>query len=105
MPLPMRLALHSAAARLLVPTADPAAVNAPAHGRITLAGLFTSPSGIGEGARLCAERFADIGFTVGAIDVTSVLGLQGGVEFARTGIRHEDVGGPLIVHLNPPRFQ
>jgi glycosyltransferase involved in cell wall biosynthesis len=97
--------VHDAAVRLLAPAADPAASGVPARGRVTIAGLVSSPSGIGEGARLCAERFADIGYTVGTIDVTSVLGVPGGVAFARADIVARDVGGPLIVHLNPPGMQ
>jgi glycosyltransferase involved in cell wall biosynthesis len=105
MPRPVRQALHDAAVRLLAPAADPAASSVPARGCVTIAGLFSSPSGIGEGARLCAERFADVGYTVGMIDVTPVLGLPGGVAFARPDIAARDVGGPLIVHLNPPGMQ
>ena len=74
---------------------------------ITLLGHLTAPTGLGEGARLTADALADAGYTVGLIDVThandrAACGEQCGT---RPEFVEGDVGGPLIVHLNPPEFQ
>ena len=42
-------------------------------GRITLLGYLTSPTGLGEGARLAAEALADAGYTVGLVDATVTM--------------------------------
>ena len=72
---------------------------------MTIAGLFTSPSGIGEGARLRAERLAELGYHVGTIDLTGPLGLAVGASYIVPRIASGDVGGPLVVDVNPPFFQ
>jgi glycosyltransferase involved in cell wall biosynthesis len=90
--------------RLKVPSAEAAQVP-PSDGRVTVAGLFSSPTGIGEGARLCAERLAEIGYRVGAVDLTADIGADGGLAFAHPGVAGGDIGGPLVVHLNPRAFQ
>ena len=75
--------------------------------RITLLGFLTSASGLGEGARLAAEALADAGYTVGLIDATAIMRLPS--EAQRPSARQEfvdgDIGGPLLVHINPPDFQ
>lgn len=103
-PTRLRAPLLRAATGLLVPAARPGWAK-PAHGKVTIAGLFSSPSGIGEGARLAADRFAELGYEVGAIDLTPGLGLPGRLTFGSPAIVRGDIGGPLIVHLNPPSFQ
>ncbi len=96
--------LLRAGARVLLPSARPSwAVQA--RGKVTIAGPLSSPTGIGEGARLAAEQFAALGYAVGTIDLTHALGWPGGVGFGEPGIAPGDVGGPLILHLNPPSFQ
>ena len=104
-PLRLRAFLGDGAVRLGVPSAQPVA--RPCELRLTILGPLSSPSGIGEGARLAAEAFADLGFAVGLIDVTSLLQLpSGGPLLAeRPSFTAGDIGGPLIVHLNPPHFQ
>lgn len=101
----VRAFLGDGAVRLGVPRARP--VVRPCEPRLTILGPLSSPSGIGEGARLAAEAFADLGFAVGLIDVTSLLQLpSGGPLLAeRPSFTACDIGGPLIVHLNPPHFQ
>jgi len=59
--------------RFGVPSAQP--FDCPGEMRLTILGAFRSPSGIGEGARLAAEAFAALGFTVGLLDATSLLQL------------------------------
>lgn len=103
-PTTLRAPLLRVATRVLVPPARPGWVR-PAQGRVTIAGVFSSPSGIGEGARLAAERLSELGYAVGAIDLTPGLGWPGGLPFGSPAIAGDDIGGPLIVHLNPPFFQ
>ena len=74
---------------------------------ITLVGFLTSPSGLGEGARLAAEALADAGYTVGLIDATAIMRLPAGGPRLdpRPALIDGDIGGPLLVHINPPDFQ
>jgi glycosyltransferase involved in cell wall biosynthesis len=74
---------------------------------ITLLGHLTAPTGLGEGARLAADALADAGYAVGLIDVTHAKDRAGFGEqhSARPQFVEGDIGGPLIVHLNPPDFQ
>lgn len=97
--------LRDLAVRLAVPSARPE--DRQSTERLTLAGLLTSPSGLGEGARLVAEGLADIGRDVGLIDVTPRLRLPAGTAApaCRDNLQYRDIGGPLLVHLNPPDFQ
>lgn len=103
-PAKLRAPLLRVATRVLLPTARPSWVT-PAYGKVTIAGLFTSPSGIGEGARLRAEQLASLGYTVGTIDLTRLLRWPEGLSYALREVVAGDVGGPLIVDLNPPFFQ
>jgi glycosyltransferase involved in cell wall biosynthesis len=91
--------------RMLVPSAQPCADEH--SGRITVAGLLTSPSGIGEGARLYAVGLAKLGYQVGLLDLTDTLRLpQGAVMPAsHANLIPGDAGGPILLHLNPPQFQ
>jgi glycosyltransferase involved in cell wall biosynthesis len=93
-------------AHLNVPRAGPS-VPDELSGRITLLGYLTSPSGLGEGARLAAEALADAGYTVGLVDATVTMNqpLGGPRLNARPELVDGDVGGPLLVHINPPDFQ
>jgi glycosyltransferase involved in cell wall biosynthesis len=103
-PFGLRPYLRASAVRLLAPSAN-AAWATPAQGNVTVAGLFSSPTGLGEGARLCAERLADLNYRVGVVDVTRGASVLGGRDVAHPKIHSDDAGGPLIVHLNPPMFQ
>jgi glycosyltransferase involved in cell wall biosynthesis len=49
----------------------------------------------------------ELGFTVGLIDVSPLLGAPGGVTppGGRPGFVFGDVGGPVLCHVNPPDFQ
>ena len=103
-PTRFRASLLRSAARLLVPAARPGWSQSD-HGKVTIAGLLTSPSGMGEGARLAAARLAELGYEVGGIDLTPGLGLPREGQCESLAITGRDIGGPLIVHLNPPSFQ
>lgn len=76
-------------------------------GKVIIAGLFASPTGIGQGSRL---MFADMklrGLDVAAVDFTQALGLTG-------DMRHEHAYSPqeiialdpaeIVIHSNPPLF-
>lgn len=78
----------------------------PADSRVVIVGLFSSPTGIGQGARLMWQDFRARGRDVTAIDVTRECGIPGG---ARPDGVHglEALGNapvPIIVHLNPPLY-
>jgi glycosyltransferase involved in cell wall biosynthesis len=87
--------------RRILPKAVP--VSPPARGAVTVAGLLRAPTGIGEGARLGAGAFAELGYSVGLVDLTPqrqrdarILQPQG------ANLTPGDIGGPVIVHMNPP---
>lgn len=105
-PLALRRKLLGLTRYLNVPRAAPLP-SSEGSKNITLLGYFTSPSGLGEGARLAAEALADAGYTVGLIDATMIMKLP--LSEPRPNARREfvegDVGGPLLVHINPPDFQ
>jgi glycosyltransferase involved in cell wall biosynthesis len=102
----LRRRFRELTAHLNVPKANPS-VPAEPPGRITLLGYLTSPSGLGEGARLAAEALADAGYTVGLVDATATMNqpLGGPPLSARPELVDGDAGGPLLVHINPPDFQ
>ncbi len=104
-PAPLRPLLRDYAVRLWVPSAGRSP--RPEGSSVTLVGPFRSPTGIGEGARLQAEAFADLGLSVGQLDVTALLRQPADLALPTRagGFIEGDAGGPLIVHLNPPHFQ
>ncbi|MCK8786795.1 glycosyltransferase family 4 protein [Roseomonas sp. NAR14] len=92
------------AVALRVPSAAPPP---PTARTVTICGLLTSPTGIGEGARLAARLLAENGWRVGLLDMTAMFAIP---TVKVDGMDHpnmewRDLGGPLIVHLNPPEFQ
>lgn len=81
--------------------------NFPPDSPIALIGLFASPTGIGQGARLMWHDLHQRGHEVVAIDVTRSLGLPGGPR--PEGILDEAAlkemrPGRIVVHLNPPLY-
>lgn len=104
LPAGVRPVLRDAAA-LLLPSAAPATVQA--SGRVTVAGLLSSHSGLGETARLSVTALAELGFTVGCIDLTEALGIpvDGSAGLSHPRQMRGDGGGPILLHLNPPNFQ
>lgn len=105
-PAPLRRQIRFLLIRLLVPSAGRYAPEGDTR-RITVAGLLTSPSGIGEGARLSAAALAELGFHVGLVDVTGRFGLPQGIPMPAPSATMSlgDAGGPLLLHLNPPEIQ
>lgn len=73
---------------------------------VTIIGLFSSTSGIGQGARLMWEDLKGRGHAVAAIDATGALHLPAGAR-PRGVLDPRALGelppGPFIFHLNPPR--
>ncbi len=70
---------------------------------VTIAGLFSTPCGMGEGARLCADALQRLGWRVERLDLAPALSLDSPglcldpeLPLAR---------GPIIIHLNPPQFR
>lgn len=105
LPVTAQLAIGRALMRLRLPNAGPFPVES-FGGNVTVLGFLTSPTGLGEGARLCARSLADLGFKVGLIDITESWGLPGGVAlFDGPEFVTGDQGGPLVCHANPPDFQ
>ncbi len=104
-PVWLRPLMRDVSVRLCVPSAG--WLPRPQGTCITLVGPLRSPTGIGEGMRLAADAFAELGFTVGRLDVTKLLRLPADVPLpkGRRVFIEGDAGGPLIVHLNPPHFQ
>lgn len=79
----------------------------PTNSPITLIGLFASPTGIGQGARLMWQELRQRGQDVVAVDVTRSLGLPGGPR--PDGVLNEVAlkelqPGRTVIHLNPPLY-
>jgi glycosyltransferase involved in cell wall biosynthesis len=75
----------------------------PGDGFATVIGLLRSPTGIGEGARLNATALGSLGYSVGLLDVGEHRKAQRTLAMLEgPGQKIGDIGGPLIVHLNPP---
>jgi glycosyltransferase involved in cell wall biosynthesis len=64
-----------------------------------------SPTGVGEGARLALQALSECGYRVGAVDFSDRLArrrLSSVVVPEAPNIASGDLGGALVVHLNPP---
>lgn len=70
---------------------------------VTIAGLFSTPCGIGEGARLCADALQRLGWRVERLDLAPALSLDSSSLCLDPELPL--AGGPIIVHLNPPQFR
>ncbi|HVX57101.1 MAG TPA: hypothetical protein VHA37_05190, partial [Candidatus Saccharimonadales bacterium] len=80
-----------------------AAIPPPAGSGVTVAGLFSSATGMGEGARLCADALESLGWRVERLDLAPALGLH--APNLRRPPEPMLARGPVIVHLNPPLFR
>jgi glycosyltransferase involved in cell wall biosynthesis len=80
----------------------------PPDAPVTLIGLFASPSGIGQAARLMWHDMQRRGRAVTAVDATASLGVPGGtppegvLDIAALATL---APGPIIVHLAPPLYE
>lgn len=104
LPASIRPVLRDAATALL-PSAP--MIGAQASGRVTVAGMLTSQSGLGETARLSTSALLDLGWTVGQIDLTRFCHATADTSGPPASPRliSGDAGGPILLHLNPPNFQ
>jgi glycosyltransferase involved in cell wall biosynthesis len=75
----------------------------PGGDGVTIVGMFSSPCGIGEGARLCADALARLGWRVERVDLAPALGIRS-LPALRFDPDPRLTQGPVIVHLNPPLF-
>jgi glycosyltransferase involved in cell wall biosynthesis len=91
--------LKSELLRYLVSTAS---VASPALDNIVVAGLFRSPTGLGQSARLCCAALRDIGYNVAAIDLCEQFRVAGGVPFENCGSPPKQGPGIVILHINGP---
>jgi glycosyltransferase involved in cell wall biosynthesis len=94
-----RVRILGAASRFVAPLPD----RAPRSGfPIAIAGLFSTASGIGEGARLAYDALDAAGMTPAAFDISGAFGQA---EFDNAPPRRSIVpgsGGTLLVHHNAP---
>jgi len=75
--------------------------------RVLLAGLLSSPSGLGRGARLMVQDFRMRGVSVVPVDMTSTFGFDSDGLFPGAETLKAVVSQPLsdlLIHLNPPEF-
>lgn len=69
-------------------------------GRVLVAGLLSSPNGIGKGARLISNGLLELGFDVSVQDLSPVI--QPGLSKIPVPEMNPDDGkGPIILHVNP----
>ena len=104
MPASVRPALRDLATALL-PSATSFA--AQPNGRVTVAGMLASQSGLGETARLSTRALLELGWFVGQIDLTRFCNATADTlpPDQHPRLISGDAGGPVLLHLNPPNFQ
>lgn len=98
MPQDRRTQILSGVSRLLAPFPD----RAPRGGfPIAIAGLFSTMSGIGEGARLAYDALESAGLEPAAFDISAAFG-QAEIEGPPRRAIVPGSGGTLVVHHNAP---
>jgi glycosyltransferase involved in cell wall biosynthesis len=81
------------------PNRAPVAIGAPAREPLCVVGLLSTPTGIGEGGRLCGRALASLGYDVRSVDASELLE---GMETMPTDARLLERGpGTVILHFNP----
>lgn len=90
----------SAVLTALVPAAT--ATPLASTDNIVVAGLLTSPTGLGQAARLSAQDLVESGYHVAFIDLTAQFRTAGGVPLA-AGSQAKPGHGTLILHINGDR--
>jgi len=72
---------------------------------IAVSGLFRSPTGLGQSARLCRDALRDAGYSVRSIDLCDQFKVSGGVPVEIADDSPPRSGpGILIVHINGPHI-
>ena len=74
----------------------------PNNPGVTIAGLFSSACGIGEGARLQADSLEAMGIAVERIDLSPWLDQY--ASLPRIPLDPQVGEGPVVIHMNPPLF-
>ena len=77
----------------------PIAVGAPACEPICVAGLLSTPTGIGEGGRLCGRALAELGYEVLNVDLSDLM--RGRPPSGSRPPPLERGPGTVILHFNP----
>ena len=94
-------ALKTAALHVLVPSARKSLVSLD---NIAVSGLFRSPTGLGQSARLCRNALLDAGYAVSLIDLCDQFKVSGGVPIETVDDAPQPGPGILIVHVNGPQM-
>ena len=71
---------------------------------IAVSGLFRSPTGLGQSARLCRDALLDAGYTARLIDLCDQFKVSGGVPIESADDLPQPGPGLLIVHINGPQM-
>src|SRR5215470_6846535 len=71
---------------------------------IAVSGLFRSPTGLGQSARLCRNALLDAGYTARLIDLCDQFKVSGGVPVESAKDLPRPGPGLLIVHINGPQM-
>jgi glycosyltransferase involved in cell wall biosynthesis len=95
-PRPVRQAIL---ARLLANRQGPVAIGASAAEPVSVIGLLSTATGIGEGGRLAGRALAALGYDVRSVDVSPLL--SGAPHPDRRAPRLEPGRGTAILHFNP----
>jgi len=75
-------------------------IGTPSAGRVLIAGLLSSPNGIGEGGRLIRSGLETLGYDTSVFDLSSIIQ----PELSTLPIEEaasDDGAGPIILHINP----
>jgi glycosyltransferase involved in cell wall biosynthesis len=85
--------------KLLFSNRSPVAIGAAAARPVCVVGLLSTPTGIGEGARLCGRALSSLGHEVLSVDISEIL--QGTKPESAPPPPLELGGGTVILHFNP----
>jgi ADP-heptose:LPS heptosyltransferase len=86
--------------RGLVPGAGTAS---PDLDNIVVAGLLSSPTGLGQSARLCSDAIRDIGYRISTVDLCPQFKIPGNVAFDGGAGSPRAGSGILLLHVNAPQ--
>jgi glycosyltransferase involved in cell wall biosynthesis len=104
MPHRVRRWVGRAAVQAFAPRARGSGPPVPDEAPLSVAGLFRTATGLGQGARLCADALERMGRTVERIDLTPALArVDPDVPSPPvTDVTSAGASGALVIHLNPP---
>ncbi|WP_374631493.1 mannosyltransferase [Ferrovibrio sp.] len=102
-PLNAKQRLHRAITHMRAPKVSERAPE-DAFGPPVVAGLFSTPSGIGESARLCFAALDRLGKRPVAFDLSPRFDPVAALQTSIEPIAEMPAQAPLIIHLNPPEL-